>query len=273
MNLYLYVLRRLLYVIPTLLGVCLIIFLLFNVVSPDPTLIMLGKHANAKQMMELREELGLNRSWPLQYFDLVKSAFTFDFGRSWSSQQKISEIIKQGAIPSLTLSLPAFVISTLISVSISLMVSFFRGRWIDKTTVIFTVALMSVSSLAWILFGQWFFSFKLGLFEISGYEAGFPHFLPYVILPIIIWVVLSVGPDVRFYRTIMLDEIYRDYVRTARAKGLGGKGDSLQARPQKRYGFDPNLCGYSTALSYFGGLVAGEFLLHSRTRWHHSGCH
>ena len=216
-----YIIRRLLYGIPTLLGVCFIIFILFNLVSPDPTLIMLGKHATAQQMAELRAELGLDRPWLLQYWDVVRSAFTFDFGRSWSGQQKISDIIRQGAIPSLTLSLPAFVISGTFSLSISLLVAFYRGQRIDRTIVILMVALMSISSLAYILFGQWFFGFKLGWFEISGYEPGFPDFVPYIILPVIIWVIVAIGPDVRFYRTIILDEIYQDHVRTARAKGLG----------------------------------------------------
>lgn len=221
MNIYVYVVRRLLYVIPVLLGVCLIIFFLFNVVSPDPTLIMLGKHASAKQMAELRMELGLDRSWFVQYLDIVKSAFTFDFGRSWSTKQEIIEMIRQGAIPSLTLSLPAFALATIFSISISLLVAFYRGTYIDRFVVFLCVAMMSISSLAYILFGQWFFAFKLGWFEISGYEEGFPYFIPYVALPVLIWVILSLGPDVRFYRTIMLDEIYQDYVRTARAKGLG----------------------------------------------------
>ncbi len=79
---------------------------------------------------------------------------------------------------------------------------------------------MSISSLAYILFGQWFFAYKLGWFEISGYESGFPNFIPYVLLPTFIWIILSIGPEVRFYRTVILDEIYQDYVRTARAKGL-----------------------------------------------------
>ena len=221
MNISTYVIKRLLYGIPTLLGVCLIIFILFNIVSPDPTLIMLGKHATTQQMAELRTELGLNRPWIVQYWDVVKSAFTFDFGRSWSGQQKISEMIWQGAFPSLTLSLPAFVISGAISLSIALLVSFYRGQWMDRTMVIMMVTLMSISSLAYIIFGQWFFGFKLGWFEISGYESGFPHFIPYIILPVIIWVIVAIGPDVRFYRTIILDEIYQDHVRTARAKGLG----------------------------------------------------
>ncbi len=220
MNIYSYIIRRLLYVIPVLLGVCLIIFILFNVLSPDPTLIMLGKHASKTQMMELRAELKLDRPWFIQYIDIVRSTFTFDFGRSWSTKQEISEMIKNGAIPSLTVTLPAFLVSFVLSISISLFVSFYRGKIIDRSIVFVCVALMSISSLAYILYGQMFFAFQLGWFEISGYESGFPDFIPYVLLPILIWVVLSVGPDVRFYRTIILDEVYQDYVRTARAKGL-----------------------------------------------------
>ncbi|WP_372654050.1 ABC transporter permease [Halobacteriovorax sp.] len=215
-----YILRRLFYIIPTILGVALIIFIIFNVVAPDPALIMLGKHATVAQIAELRNELGLNKPMWAQYLDIVKSAFTFEFGRSWTTKQEIIQMIKNGAIPSLTLTLPAFILSTVIAISISLVVSFFRGKWIDKCAVFFCVLLMSVTSLAYILFGQWFFAYKLGWFEISGYESGFPDFIPYVVLPVIIWIILSIGPDVRFYRTVMLDEIYQDYVRTAKAKGL-----------------------------------------------------
>ena len=223
MNIYAYILRRLLYVVPILFGVCLIIFVLFNIVSPDPTLIMLGKHATASQMEALRQELGLDRHWFIQYLDLVKSAFTFDFGRSWSTKQEISEMMKAGAVPSLTLSFPAFFIATVTAICVALFVAFYRGRVVDKVMVLCCVAMMSISSLAYILFGQWFFAFHLGWFEISGYEYGFPYFIPYVALPVLIWVCLAIGPDVRFYRTVILDEVFQDYVRTARAKGLGEK--------------------------------------------------
>ncbi|MCR9203123.1 MAG: ABC transporter permease [Halobacteriovoraceae bacterium] len=223
MNITSYVARRLFYVIPVLLGVCFLVFLIFNVVSPDPTISMLGKHATKSQVIELRESLGLNKPLWVQYLDIVKSAFTFDFGRSWSTKQEIFEMIKQGAVPSLTVTFPAFFLSFIISVSISLFVAFYRGSMLDKGAVFICVALMSISSLVYILVGQWFFAYKLGLFEISGYEEGFPNFVPYVMLPIIIWIILGVGPDVRFYRTIMLDEMYQDYVRTARSKGLNEK--------------------------------------------------
>lgn len=206
--------------IPVLLGVSLIIFLLFNVVAGDPTPVLLGKNATAKQMAELREALGLNKSLFLQYIDVVKSAFTFDFGRSWATKQEITHMITQGAYPSLCLSIPAFAISTIISLMISLFVAYYRGKGIDLFVRFVCIAGMSVSALAYILFFQWFFAFELGWFEISGFEYGFPNFVPYVALPAIIWIFLSVGPDVRFFRTVILDEIYQDYVRTARAKGL-----------------------------------------------------
>jgi peptide/nickel transport system permease protein len=218
---YSYILRRFLYVIPVILGVCLIIFVLFNLVAPDPAFTLLGKHSTPEQIAQLHHELGMDRPYIVQYFDIVKSAFTFDFGYSWSSKQSIWEMIKLGAIPSLSITIPLYFISNILSISIALLVAFYRGTFLDKFVLIFTISLMSISSLAYILFGQWFFAYKLGWFEISGYENGFPQFMPYVILPILIYTVIEIGPTTRFFRTVILDEIYQDYVRTARAKGLG----------------------------------------------------
>jgi peptide/nickel transport system permease protein len=206
--------------IPVLMGVSLIIFVLFNVVSGDPTAVLLGKNATARQMAELREQLGLNKSLFSQYLDIVKSAFTFDFGYSWATKQEISQMILQGAYPSLCLSIPAFIISTVVSLLISVFVAYYRGKGIDLFVRVCCIAGMSISALAYILFFQWFFAYKLGWFEISGFEEGFPNFISYIALPAIIWIVLSIGPDVRFFRTVILDEIYQDYVRTARSKGL-----------------------------------------------------
>jgi peptide/nickel transport system permease protein len=218
-----YILRRIFYLIPVLLGVCFLIFILFNVVAGDPTALLLGKHATVEQVHELREQLGLNQSMFAQYLDVVKSAFTFDFGRSWSTKQSISQMITQGAIPSLTLSIPAFFLSTVISILFAVIVAFYRGKGIDLFIRFGCIAMMSVSSLVYILVFQKYLAYEFGLFEISGYEFGFPDVLYYITLPIIIWVVLSLGPDIRFYRTLILDEIYQDYVRTARAKGLSEK--------------------------------------------------
>ncbi|MBY0413236.1 MAG: ABC transporter permease [Bdellovibrionales bacterium] len=221
MNLYSYIIRRLLYVIPVLLGVCFIIFIIFNVVAPDPAFTLLGRHATVEQIAQLHHELGMDRPFWEQYLTIVKSSFTFDFGYSWSSKQQIWEMIKAGAGPSLSLTFPLFVIVNIISISTALLVSFYRGKLIDKTVLILSIAMMSIPSLAYILFGQWFFAYYLGWFEISGYEAGFPNFIPYILLPLVLYIMISWGPDTRFYRSVILDEVYQDYVRTARAKGVG----------------------------------------------------
>jgi len=220
MNLYTYIFRRLLYVIPIIMGVALLIFLIFNLVAGDPTVILLGKHANLKQMAELRHELGLDRSWLMQYIDILKSSFTFDFGRSWSNKQLIGPMIAKSAWVSFTLVIPAFILTSILSIVMALIAAFYRGRLLDRSLVVISVIMMSISGLSYILLGQWLFAYKLGWFAISGYEHGFPHWLPYTILPGMILVILSVGYEVRFYRTVILDEMYQDYVRTARAKGL-----------------------------------------------------
>lgn len=217
-----YLIRRTLYMIPVMLGVSAIIFVLFNLVGGDPAAMLLGKHATVQQINELREQLGLNKPLFEQYLDVVKSAFTFDFGRSWATRQQISDMILQGAWPSLSLTVPAFVVSTVLSLLLSLVVAYYRGKGIDLFIRFFCIAGMAISGVVYIMFFQYFFAYKLGWFEISGYDPSFPDMFAYTILPGIIWIVLSLGPDVRFFRTIILDEIYQDYVRTARAKGLGG---------------------------------------------------
>ena len=196
MNLYAYILRRLLYVIPVLLGVCFIIFIIFNVVAPDPAFTLLGRHATVEQIAQLHHELGMDKPMFDQYIDTIKTAFTFDFGYSWSSKQKISEMIKAGAGPSLTLTVPLFFMTLFLSISIALIVSFYRGKLIDKAVLLISIATMSIPGLAYILFGQWFFAYYLGWFEISGYEAGFPNFLPYIILPVF-FIYFSVGAQIQ----------------------------------------------------------------------------
>lgn len=223
MSIYHYIIRRLLYAVPILVGVTLVIFVLFHVTAGDPTLILLGKYATLQQMAELRHELGIDKPLLLQYLDTLKATFTLQFGRSWSTNQPIAQMIQVGAYASLTLSIPAFVLASLLAIAMALLAAFFRDTLLDRSLVVISVIMMSISVLAYILFGQWVFAYKLGWFEIAGYEYGFPDFLPYIVLPAMIWIVLSIGPDVRFYRTIILDEVHQDYVRTARAKGLANR--------------------------------------------------
>jgi peptide/nickel transport system permease protein len=181
---------------------------------------MLGKHATVQQVQELRHELGLDKSKPAQFVDYLGQVVTFDFGRSYSTKQRISEMIWNGIPASLSLAIPAFIIETVLALIIAVLVAYFRGSLFDRIVVVSCVMGMSISSLAYILFGQYVFAYLLGLFPISGYDPDPILRFKYVALPVLIWVAVSVGVNVRVFRTFLLDEVSQDYVRTARAKGL-----------------------------------------------------
>jgi peptide/nickel transport system permease protein len=215
-----FLVRRILGAIPTVFGVALVVFLLFNVIGGDPALMMVGKHATAEQIANIRHEYGLDKSLPIQFLNYLKEIITFDFGRSYATRQKISDMIWNGLGPSLSLTLPAFFLTTIISVVLGLFVAYFRGKIIDRVAVILCVIGMSISVLAYILFGQYYLAYELKMFPISGYDYSFPGRFEYLALPIVLWILLSVGFDVRFYRTAIIEETNQDYVRTARAKGL-----------------------------------------------------
>lgn len=215
-----YVIRRLVYAVPILLGVSLVVFSLFHLVGGDPAALLLGKHATAERVAMVRAELGLDRSLPLQYFDYLKEVATFDFGKSYTTRENIRDKIASGIWPTLSLTVPAFVITVLVSLLIALVVAFFRGRWIDRASVVFFVLLMSLPGLAYILFGQYILASKLGWFPISGYSADWSERAHYLALPVLISVFLNLGSDIRFFRNSIIEEVNQDYVRTARAKGL-----------------------------------------------------
>ncbi len=258
MNIWIYILRKVINMIPTLLGICLLVFILFNLVAPDPALLLLGKHGTQEQILQIRHELGLDRPFWIQYLDIVKSAFTFDFGYSWSSKQEIWTMIKNGALPSLAITVPAFIIANTLSISISLLVSFYRGKFIDKAVALVCVAMMSIPSLAYILFGQYFLAYSWGIFEIAGFEPGFPNFIPFVLLPVVLSVLIEVGPEVRYYRTAIMDEIYQDYVRTARSKGLTEK--KILFKHVLKNAMIPILTSLITQIPF---LVLGSILIES----------
>ncbi|NOU35396.1 MAG: ABC transporter permease [Kiritimatiellaceae bacterium] len=142
-----------------------------------------------------------------------------DFGISGSSNQRVSKLLLDGIGPSLMLAVPIFFAGLIAAVMLSLFCAFWRDTWVDRFFIVFSVALMSVNYLVWIVGGQYLLGFKLGWFPVWGFEG-----LRYLILPVLIGVFSGLGAELRFYRTIMLDEAHRDYVRTARAKGVGRSG-------------------------------------------------
>jgi peptide/nickel transport system permease protein len=215
-----YILRRLLYSIPILFGVSLVVFCLFHLVGGDPAVLLLGKHATAERVAMVRTELGLDRPMIVQFGEYLREVVTFDFGRSYTTREVIRDKILSGIGPTLSLSIPAFVLTAIFSLLIALVVSFYRGQWIDRLSLVFFVFLMSMPGLAYILFGQYILASKLGWFPISGYSSSWSERFSYLALPIIISVVLNLGSDIRFFRNSIIEEVTQDYVRTARAKGL-----------------------------------------------------
>jgi len=217
-----YIIRRLFYTIPIVFGVLLVTFTLFNVVGGDVTDQIAGKAASRENREEIRAEYGWDKplflAWDSQFHNHLKNAITFDFGRSWNDRELIIDKIKRGAGPSLSLTIPMFFGTVVISVSLALIVAFLRGTIIDVLAVFLCVAGMSIPFLSFILFGQYFLAFKWGLFPVFFWPDLSP--LQYVALPVLIGIVAGLGGNLRFYRTVMLDEMGSDYVRTAFAKGL-----------------------------------------------------
>jgi peptide/nickel transport system permease protein len=135
-------------------------------------------------------------------------------GRSYATNQSLLEIINQRAVFSLSITVPAMMLTWLLGMIISCFVAYYRGTWIDKFGVFITVLGMCIPYLAYMLIGQWI------MFRIAPeYAAGLFH-PSSIYVPVFIAVIAGLGSEVRFYRTIILNEINKDYVRTARAKGV-----------------------------------------------------
>lgn len=171
MNLRIYCLKRIVYIVPILFGVSLIVFLIFHNLMVDPAILILGsKHVNSERIASFHSVYGLDRPLFVQYFDFLKSILTLNVGTSWSTHRKITAMISDGILPSLALTLPIFVIGNFVSIVTALLITFFRGKFIDKFVLVISIATMSIPALVYILFGQWFFAYKLGWFEIAGFE-------------------------------------------------------------------------------------------------------
>jgi peptide/nickel transport system permease protein len=229
-----YLVRRLLYLIPVLIGVNLITFLLFFVVNTpdDIARAQLGdKRINQAAVQNWKEEHGYNK--PLFFNDqatgikkitdtlFVKKSlilFTFHFGNS-DSGRNIGYDISQRMWPSLYIAVPVLLLGLLINITFAMLIAFFRHTYVDLTGVIICIIMMSISGLFYIISGQFLIAKILMLVPISGFAGGVQA-IKFVALPVLIGVIGGIGAGTRWYRTIFLEEMGKDYVRTARAKGL-----------------------------------------------------
>ncbi|MCK5897517.1 MAG: ABC transporter permease [Methylococcales bacterium] len=227
-----YMLRRFLYALPLLMGVNILTFVLFFIVnSPDDMARMqLGqKHVTQEAVNNWKQQRGydLPLLWNSKannpvvetiFYQKSMRLFVFDFGTS-DSGRNIGSDIQQRMWASLAIALPSLIVGLLVNISMALLMVLFRNSYIELSSIIICVILMSISSLFYIIGGQFLVGKLLRLVPISGYDTGLEA-IKFLVLPVMIAVVSGVGSGARWYRTLFLEEVEKDYVRTARAKGL-----------------------------------------------------
>ncbi|MGL5630899.1 MAG: ABC transporter permease [Azovibrio sp.] len=229
-----YIIRRLLYAIPILIGVNLLTFTLFFVVNTpdDMARMQLGvKHVTPEAVQKWKGERGYDRPllWNSDSEGLAKATDTIffqksarmflgDFGQAEDGRDISREILSRMG-PSLSIAVPIFILGLFVNVSLALTLAFFRATALDFWGVALCVALMSISSLFYIIGGQYMVAKVWRLVPISGFGEGLDAWR-FMILPVVIGVVGGIGSSARWYRTLFIEEVSKDYVRTARAKGL-----------------------------------------------------
>ena len=219
-----YVIRRLLYNIPVYLGILFFVMVALRV--NDPASVYMGKNPDKAKLKEFREMAGLDRPLPVQYLDYL-NGFSLD-KESWKNPGlKVGEMLVGAVGPTVAITLPALVLTSILSIVIGLVAAFNRGRAIDRALVITAVIGMSVSFLVYIVIGQYFGAFKLNeavggtVFAVQGFDTDQPGWwFRFCLLPVLISTIVAMGYDTRFYRSVMVEETTKDYIRTARAKGL-----------------------------------------------------
>ena len=252
-----YVIRRIWQMVPTIFGVILLIFILFNWVGGDPAQVLAGKISNPEQIANIRRQLGVDLPYWQQLLIFVKQVFTFDFGRSWSTNEEVSHILITRVGPTLTIMVPVLIIETLLAVGLAILVAYVRGTLTDRVTMIVCTVAMSISFLVYIIVFQWLFGFILGWFPVQGWSESFwKNLLTYSPLPIMLAVFVGLAPELRLYRSFILDEINQDYVRTARAKGVAER--KVMLKHVLRNALIPILTNLGILLP---GVFVGSFLL------------
>jgi len=252
-----YVARRLWQMLPTMAGVILLVFFLFNWVGGDPAYVLAGLMSNQEQIESIRTAMGLNEPLYVQLWIFVKQVATFDFGASWTTGEPVAQLFASRLPASLTLMLPLLVIETVVCLVLAVGLSWVRGSRMDRGVMVIFTLLMSVSILVFIILGQYLLAYRWGLFPVQGWGDGlWKNLSTYAPLPILLGLLVGVAPHTRLFRTFVLDEVDQDYVRTARAKGLS------EARVMFVHVLRNALIPVITfVISNIPGLLLGAFLL------------
>ncbi|HTT07814.1 MAG TPA: ABC transporter permease [Gammaproteobacteria bacterium] len=269
-----YILRRCGYAVPILIGINLLTFWLFFFVnSPDDMARMqLGtKHVTQEAVDQWKRERGYDRPllWNQEqtgmrrftdtiFYEKSLRLFVFDFGISDSDNRDIGYDIRQRMGPSLAIQVPGLLAGLAVDLSLALLVVFFRGTYIDFWAVVLCVVLISISGLFYIITGQFLAGKLLRWVPISGFGTGWVN-IKFIILPVLIGVIAGIGSGVRINRTFFLEEMGRDFVRTARAKGL--REQQVMIKHVLRNALIPILTGVVVVLPslFLGSLITESF--------------
>ena len=252
-----YLIRRLWQMIPTLFGVVLLVFLLFKGFGGDPAEILGGLNATTAQIDAIRQQLGLNEPLYVQFGIFLKQIVTFDWGKSWATNEAVSHLFATRLPATLTVMTPILILETLLAIPFAIFVAYVRGSLTDRAIMVATTVALSISFLVYVIVGQYVFAFQLGLFPVQGWsDSVWTNLRVYAPLPVLLAVAVSLAPQTRLYRTFFLDEIGQDYVRTARAKGLGEP--RILLKHVLRNALIPILTNVAVALP---GIFVGSFLI------------
>jgi len=269
-----YIVRRILYAIPILVGVNLLTFALFFVVNTpeDMARMQLGakrvtpeaiekwkiEHGYDRPLLWNAQAEGLEKATRTIFFEKSVKLFTFSFGASEADKRDIGNEIRTRMWPSLALAIPVFLVGLAVNITFALLLAFFRATYLDYSGVVLCVAMMSVSTLFYIIGGQYLVSKLWHLVPLSGYDEGLDA-AKFLVLPVVIGIVSSFGAGGRFYRTLFVEEMGKDYVRTARAKGLAET--TVLFRHVLKNAMIPILTGVVVVIPtlFLGSLIAESF--------------
>jgi len=252
-----YLLRRLWQMVPTLIGVVLLVFVLFKYFGSDPAVILGGLNATPEQVAAIRAQLGLDQPWYVQLGIFLKQIASFDWGKSWATNESVASLFATRLPATLTVMVPILILDTLLAVPIALGVAYVRGSLTDRLLMVLTTVALSISFLVYVIVGQYVFGFQLGWFPVQGWsDSTWTNLSTYVPLPVLLAVLVGISPQTRLYRSFFLDELGHDYVRTARAKGLSEP--VVLFRHVLRNALIPILTNVGYALP---GIFVGSFLI------------
>ena len=252
-----YLIRRLWQMVPTLIGVVLLVFFLFKYFGGDPAEILGGLNATPEQIAAIRQTLGLDQPVWVQLGIYLKSIVSFDWGKSWATNEAVSNLFATRLPATLTVMIPILILDVLLALPIAMWVAYRRGSLTDRAIMVLTTVALSISFLVYIIVGQYVFGFQLGWFPVQGWsDSLWTNLAVYTPLPVLLAVMVGLAPQTRLYRTFFLDELGHDYVRTARAKGL--TENAVMFKHVLRNAMIPILTNVGLQLP---GIFVGSFLI------------